>query len=105
MINGVQRRRDYPGWRMVWVLAATTTVNFGVLLYAFAVFLPLMRRDLHASLGELSGAVSLAIAVSGLLAPVAGAWLDRHGARALMTVGSIVAMASVAGWARSQSLP
>jgi len=101
----MQRRRDYPGWRMVWVLAGTTTVNFGVLLYAFAVILPEMRRDLHASLGELSGAVSLAIAVSGVIAPLAGAWLDRHGARALMAVGSIVAMASVAGWSQAHSLP
>ena len=90
---------------MVWVLAGTTTVNFGVLLYAFSVILPAMRRDLHASLGELSGAVSLAIAVSGVLAPLAGAWLDRHGARALMTVGSIAAMVSVAGWSRADSLP
>lgn len=101
----MQRRRDYPGWRMVWALAATTTVNYGVLLYAFAVFLPLMRTELHASLGELSAAVSLAIAVSGVLAPLAGAWLDRHGARALMTVGSLVAMLSVAGWSQARSLP
>lgn len=101
----MQRRRDYPGWRMVWALAITTTVNYGVLLYAFAVFLPLMRKDLHASLGELSVAVSLAIAVSGVFAPLAGAWLDRHGARALMTVGSLAAMVSVAGWSQARSLP
>lgn len=90
---------------MVWALAATTTVNYGVLLYAIAVFLPVMRRDLGASLSELSAAVSLAIAVSGVLAPLAGAWLDRHGARALMTAGSIVGMLSVAGWSQSRSLP
>jgi MFS family permease len=90
---------------MVWALAATTTVNFGVLLYAFSVILPEMRRDLHASLGELSGAVSLAIAVSGVLAPLAGAWLDRYGARALMTVGSVIAMLSVAGWSQAHTLP
>ena len=90
---------------MVWALAATTTVNYGVLLYAIGVFLPVMRRDAGMSLGELSGAVSLAIAVSGVLAPVAGAWLDRHGARALMTGGSLVAMLSVIGWSQSRSLP
>jgi MFS family permease len=64
-----------------------------------------MRRDLGASLNELSLAVSLAIAVSGVLAPLSGAWLDRHGARALMTAGSLVAMVSVAGWSQSHSLP
>jgi MFS family permease len=90
---------------MVWAMAATTTVNYGVLVYAIAIFLPVMRRDFGASLGELSAAVSIAVAVSGLLAPLAGAWLDRHGARALMTVGSVVALLSVFGWSRAHSLP
>jgi len=90
---------------MVGVLAATCTVSYGVLLYAFAVFLAPMRRDLHASVGELSGAVSLSIAVAGGLAPFVGAWLDRHGARALMTVGSLIGAASVVGWSQSRSLP
>jgi MFS family permease len=101
----MQRRRDYPGWRMVWALAGTTTVNFGVLLYAFAVFLPTMRTELRASNSELSGAVSLSIAVTGVLAPAVGAWLDRHGARGLMTAGSLVAAASVAGWSQARNLP
>lgn len=90
---------------MVWALSVTTTVNFGVLLYAIGVVLPEMHDDLRYSLGALSGAVSLAIAVMGVLAPVTGAWLDHHGARGLMTVGSVVAMASVAGWSQVHSLP
>jgi MFS family permease len=90
---------------MVWALAVTTTVNYGVLLYAIGVFLPVMRRDAGFSLGALSGAVSLAIAVSGVFAPLSGAWLDRHGARALMTIGSVTAMLSVVGWSQSRSLP
>jgi MFS family permease len=90
---------------MVWTLSVTTTISYGVLLYAVAVFLAPMRRDLHASLGELSGAISLAIAVAGVLAPVVGAWLDRHGARALMTAGSVVAGAAVAGWSQARTLP
>ena len=99
------RRRDYLGWRMVWALSVTLTVNFGVLLYAFSVLLPPMRHDLHASVGELSGAVSVSIAVTGLLAPVVGAWLDHHGARSLMALGSLVAAASVAGWSQARTLP
>jgi len=90
---------------MVWALSVTTTISYGVLLYAVSVLLTPMRRDLHASLGALSGAISLAIAVAGALAPFVGAWLDRHGARALMTAGSLVAAASVAGWSQARSLP
>ena len=101
----MQRRRDYLGWRIVWALSVTTTISYGVLLYAFAVILPSMRHDLHASLGALSAAVSISIAVTGLLAPVVGAWLDHHGARSLMAFGSVVAGASVVGWSQSRNLP
>jgi MFS family permease len=90
---------------MVWALSVTTTVSYGVLLYAVSVLLTPMRRDLHASLGALSGAISLSIAIAGVLAPFVGAWLDRHGARALMTAGSAVAAASVVGWSQSRNLP
>ena len=99
------RRRDYLGWRIVWALSVTTTISYGVLLYAFAVILPSMRHDLHASLGALSAAVSLSIAVTALLAPFVGAWLDHHGARSLMAVGSLVAGASVVGWSQARNLP
>jgi MFS family permease len=90
---------------MVWALSVTTTISYGVLLYAVSVLLTPMRQDLHASLGALSGAISLSIAVAGLLAPLVGAWLDRHGARRLMTVGSVIAAGSVAGWSQAHSLP
>src|SRR4051794_689009 len=90
---------------MVWALSITTTVSYGVLLYAVSVLLTPMRRDLHVSLGALSGAISLSIAVAGLLAPFVGAWLARHGARVLMTAGSLVAAVSVAGWSQARSLP
>ena len=104
-MGGVGRRRDYLGWRIVWALSVTTTISYGVLLYAFAVILPSMRRDLHASLGALSAAVSISIAVTAVLAPFVGAWLDHHGARSLMAVGSLVAAASVVAWSKARTLP
>src|SRR3954471_12475950 len=90
---------------MVWALSITTTVSYGVLLYAVAVLLTPMREDLHVSLGALSGAISLAIAVAGILAPFVGSWLDQHGARGLMTVGSLVAGVSVVAWSQARNLP
>ncbi len=104
MLRGV-RRRDFPGWRMVWALSATCTVAYGVLFYAFAVFVVPMREDLGVSTGQLSGALSLAIAVNGAAAIWVGKHLDRHGARWLMTGGSLLGAASVVGWSQAQSLP
>ena len=101
----VRRRRDYPGWRMVWVLAVTETVAYAALFYCFAVMVVPMRDDLDASTGQLSAALTLAIAVNGAAALPVGRWLDRHGARWVMTGGSLLGAASVVAWSQAQSLP
>jgi MFS family permease len=101
----VRRRRDFPGWRMVWALAVTETVAYGVLFYSFAVFLVPMQRDLGASTAQLSGALTVAMAVTGAAAVGVGRWLDRHGARWLMTAGSLLGAACVVGWSQVRTLP
>lgn len=101
---GRLRRRDFPGWRMVWALSVTETVAYGVLFYAFAVFIVPMREELGATTGQLSAALTLAIAVNGVAAVVVGRWLDRHGARWLMTGGSLLGAASVVAWSQASDL-
>lgn len=89
---------------MVWALAVTETVGYGVLFYSFAVFVVPMRAALHTSTGALDGAFSMSIAVNGVAAVAAGRWIDRHGTRTLMTAGSVVAAISVVGWSQAHSL-
>lgn len=89
---------------MVWALSVTETVSYGVLYYSFAVFLAPMREDLGASTAQLSGALTLAMALTGLCAVVVGRWLDRYGARWVMTAGSLLGAASVVAWAQAQDL-
>ena len=61
----------------------------GILYYGFPVFLPPMEAELGWSRAAL---------------PV-GRWIDRHGARSLMTAGSCVATLLVLAWSRIDSLP
>jgi MFS family permease len=96
---GVGPRRFY-GWRIVGALAVTETVSWGILYYAFAVFQVPMRAELGFSAATMAGAFSLAVAVTGLAAVPVGRWLDRHGARGLMTAGSIAAVGLVLAWSR-----
>jgi hypothetical protein len=74
------RRRDYPGWRMIWALAVTETISYGVLYYSFAAFLLPMQHSLGCSQSTLTGAFSVSVLVTGAGAVPAGAWLDPHGA-------------------------
>lgn len=98
------RRRDYPGWHMVWALAGTTTVAYGVLYYAFAVFLLPMQHDLGFSRTAVTGAFSLSMILTGVAAIPIGAWLDHHGARVLMTLGSLLGGGCVLAWSEIHSL-
>ena len=97
--------RDGPrAWAIVAALSVTETVSWGVLYYAFGVFLVPMRRELAWSPAELTGAFSAALLVSALAGVLAGRWLDRRGPRGLMTVGSLLAVALVLAWSRVETL-
>lgn len=98
------RYRSFYGWRIAWALALTQTTGFGVLHYAFGVFVKPMEAELGWSRAETSAAFSLALLVSGLAAIPVGRWFDRHGARALMTTGSVWGALLVWGWAQVQNL-
>ena len=94
----------YYGWRMVWALAVTQTVGFGVLYYAFSVFIAPMEAELGWTRAQTSGAFSLALLLSGVGALPAGRFVDRHGARGLMTAGSLLGALLVFAWSGVQSL-
>ncbi|MEV4353800.1 MFS transporter [Nonomuraea sp. NPDC049625] len=92
-----------PMW-MIGALSITQTAGYGVLYYAFSVFIPPMSRDLHAGVAQLTGAITLAVLVSGVAAPLIGRWLDRHGGRGLMTVGSVLGGLAVLAWSQVRSV-
>ena len=83
----------YYGWVLAVMLGITQTITWGIVYYGFSTFMPPIGTELGWSRGEMSGALSLAILLSGLGAAPVGHWLDHHGPRLLMTAGSIVAVA------------
>src|SRR5699024_1528310 len=92
---GTRRSGQYYGWTITWTLALTETVSWGILFYAFAALLIPMQEEFGWSSTEITGAYSLALLVAGLVAPFVGRWLDWHGARGLMTAGSILGTAMI----------
>src|SRR5260370_31542451 len=63
-----------------------------------------MQAELGWSRGDMTGAFSLALLLAGLAAIPLGRWLDRHGPRLLMTIGSVAATLLVLAWSRVSSL-
>jgi MFS family permease len=86
-------------------LCVTETVSWGILYYGFPVFLPPMEAELGWSRVQITGAFSLGLLSSALAALPVGRWIDRHGARGLMTAGSCAATLLTLAWSRVASLP
>ncbi|HRW10443.1 MAG TPA: MFS transporter, partial [Caldilineaceae bacterium] len=98
------RTNLYYGWWMVITLAVTETISWGVVYYAYSVIITTLENEFHWSRAQVTGAFSLALLISGGMAVPVGFWLDRHGARTLMTVGSIAATGLMVALARVQTL-
>ena len=96
--------RVYYGWAMVVTLGVTATVSYGILSYAFAVFITPMAAELGWSKAQITGAFSVGQLVAGVTAIPLGRWVDRHGARGVMTVGALLAATLLVFWAGVHSL-
>jgi MFS family permease len=79
-------------------------VSWGVLYYAFSVFVEPMQAELGWTRAQLTGAFSLALVVLGIAGVGAGHWLDRRGPRLLMTAGSVLGVALVLIWSQTRDL-
>lgn len=103
--RGGERRQTYYGWRIALTLAFTETISWGILYYAFTVFITPMETELGWSRAELTGGFSISLLVAGALAFPVGTWIDRHGSRLLMTVGSLCAAVLLIAWSQVTTLP
>ncbi|MDO8474645.1 MAG: MFS transporter [Candidatus Rokubacteria bacterium] len=101
------RRPKTPSYRWVIVstLSVTETISWGILYYAFGILLAPMEREMGWSRAQSTAAFSIALLVSAIFAVPVGRWVDRGGARFMMTLGSCAGAALMVAWARVESLP
>lgn len=95
---------SYYGWIITWTFALTETISWGILYYAYSALLVPMQEEFGWSSAAINGAYSLAMLVSGLVAPFVGRWLDNHGPRSIMTTGSIAGTLLILAWSRVETL-
>lgn len=80
---------------VVWALGTTQVIGYGTLYYAFGVLAPAISAELGWGIDAVYGALSLALLAGGLLAPLAGRLMDRHGAARMMALGSLLSAVSL----------
>ena len=86
---------ERPPVAAIAALGLTQIIGYGSLYYSFSILAPDMARDLHWSSEWIFGALSVALLIGGLAAPVMGTWIDRFGAGRIMTSGSAIAAAAL----------
>lgn len=90
--------------RAVAVLGVGQCVNWGVLYYAFAVFVLPLERELGVSSWVVTGAYSIALLMSAALAPSIGRLADRGLGPRVMDAGGFAAAGLLAAWALAPGL-
>lgn len=96
--------RGFYGWPMLAGLSLAQVVSWGVLFYSFAVFVRPIEAETGWTRSQVTGALSVALLVSGVASVVVGHWLDARGARGLMTAGSVAGCVVLLALARTTSL-
>jgi MFS family permease len=92
------------GWPLVGALAVAQLVSWGTLYYGFSLFVVPMASELGWGRTAINGALSLGLLVSGIAAYPVGAWIDRHGGRLVMSLGSALGALLLAVWADISNL-
>ncbi|MFN0177401.1 MAG: MFS transporter [Gemmatimonadales bacterium] len=90
--------------RALW-LGLAQCVAWGTLFYGFGIVLPAMQRELGGSTVVLSGAFSLALAISGAVGLAVGHWMDRGRERVIFFGGIGLGVAALLSWASLHSIP
>lgn len=86
---------ERPPVAAIAALGLTQIIGYGTLYYSFSILAPDMARSFDWSTEWIFGALSAALLIGGLAAPLMGRWIDRFGAGRIMTAGSAVAAAAL----------
>ena len=92
--------RIYYGWVMLAVAALGGFISAGSSQMYIGSVLLAITQDTGWTHTAISGALLAGTLTGGLISPLAGAWVDRHGPRALMSLSALVMAAGfvLMGW-------
>ncbi len=90
---------------VISALGVSQILAWGTSFYFPAVFAQTIVRETGWSLGFVVGGTSLGLLVAGLISPLVGKLIDRHGGRPVLLASSLFYAAGLAGIGLSPTLP
>ena len=94
----------FYGWYIVLAGGTTNFLVAGVTSFSFGAFIEPIRDELGWSVAVITIGYSLRAFESGLMAPVTGYLVDRHGPRRMAFVGVLIVFAGMLFFARAQTV-
>ncbi|MEM8782365.1 MAG: MFS transporter [Planctomycetota bacterium] len=91
--------------RLTGQLCVIELVAWGVLYYAFSVYIVSIEDELGWSSAAVAAGFSVALLVSGVASPWVGDWIDRHGSRGLMTTATVIGVGGITLWSFAYTFP
>ena len=85
-----QHMFKFFGWRLALAGASIHAIHSGLFMQAFGSYSVLLQREFGWTATTLSIAFAFTRMESGLLGPIQGWLLDRHGPRPIMMIGTII---------------
>jgi MFS family permease len=83
---------------LIWGIATTQLIGWGTLYTPFPLMVAPMEAELGWSRVMLNAAFTCGLLASGLAAVPAGKWLDRQGARGMMSLGAFAGALLLVAW-------
>jgi predicted MFS family arabinose efflux permease len=83
---------------LIWGIATTQLIGWGTLYVPFPLLVAPMEAELGWSRVLLNAALTCGLLASGVAAVPVGRWLDRHGARGMMSLGAVAAALLLVAW-------
>ena len=80
----------FAGWRMAGLALVSQLAAVGASTYIAGLYIDPLAAEFSLSRGAIGLSISAAFAVSALITPLVGAWMDRGGARAAMSCGALL---------------
>lgn len=103
-MTGGDEKRYTPSSPFVWAFAITQTTGWGVIYFAFSLFIGPMEAELGWSRTDINGALTAGLLATAFASLPAGYWIDRHGGYALMTIAAGAGALLLALWSRVDTL-
>lgn len=100
----VRRTGIYYGWYIVGVCFLAQLMSWGLMFYALTFFVAPMTSSLGWTVTQFSVVYTLNSLLWGFAAPLLGGYVDRHGVRNLMVIGSLGTGLGLAGVAYVSNL-